>query len=167
MANFGKLNFSTSFNPTSAFPLDSRSYFDGENALSDALAAAASAEDVGSTNTVYHYGQKLLVNQNGVYTWYEITTDKTLKKEASGGVSGTNLPVVSENDNGIVLKVVDGKWAAEELPVYDGAYDVTPSAVDDQTLYTAQKMMDADIKVKKIPYKEVSNTANGITVTIG
>ena len=26
--DFGKLNFSVSFNPTSAFPLDARSYFE-------------------------------------------------------------------------------------------------------------------------------------------
>lgn len=167
MANFGKLNFSTSFNPTSAFPLDARSYFEGENALEEAKAAAAIAEDVGSTNTVYHYGQKLLVNQNGVYTWYEITTSKTLKEEASGGVSGsTDLPVVSESDNGKFLKVVDGKWTADELPVYDGAYEVTPSANNEQTLHTASKMMDADVKINKIPYAEVSNNSNGLTVTI-
>ena len=28
MAEFGKLNFSVSFNPTSAFPLDARCYFE-------------------------------------------------------------------------------------------------------------------------------------------
>jgi hypothetical protein len=168
MANFGKLNFSTSFNPTSAFPLDARSYFDGDNALEDAKAAASVAEDVGSTNTVYHYGQKLLVNQNGVYTWYVITTDKTLKTEASNGASGqSDLPEVSEEDNGKVLMVIDGEWAAGDLPLYDGAYELTPSANNSQTLYTAQKLLDADIKVNKIPYTEVSNSSNGLTVTIG
>lgn len=168
MADFGKLNFSTSFKPTSAFPLDGRSYFEGDTALEDAMAAAKLAEDVGSTNTIYHYGQKLLVNQNGVYTWYEITTENTLKAEASGGVSGeSNLPIVTESDNGKVMMVVDGKWAAGELPLYDGAYEVTPSATNDKTLYTAQKLMDADIQVNKIPYSEVSNSANGTTVTIG
>ena len=38
--NFGKLNFSTSFNPTSAFPLDARCYFEN---LASAQAAAATA----------------------------------------------------------------------------------------------------------------------------
>lgn len=167
MASFGKLNFSTSFNPTAAFPLDGRTYFEGETALSDAIAAAESAKDVGSTDTVYYYGMKLLVNQNGVYTWYVINTDNTLTKETSGSVSGaSDLPVVSENDDGKVLMVVDGKWQADDLPLYDGAYEVTPSATDDQTLNTAQKMMDADVKVNKIPYSEVSNSSNGTTVTI-
>lgn len=167
MADFGKLNFSTSFNPTSAFPLDARSYFEGENALEDAKAAAAIAEEVGSTNTVYYYGQKLLVNQNGVYAWYEIATDNTLRAESSGsGSGGSDLPVVSESDNGKVMMVVDGKWAAGDLPLYDGAYEVTPSA-NDQTLYTAQKLLDSDVKVNKIPYTEVSNNSNGTTVIIG
>ena len=47
MANFGQLNFAVSFNPTTAFPLDARSYFDS---LSEAQAAAATAEEVGSSN---------------------------------------------------------------------------------------------------------------------
>ena len=38
--NFGKLNFSTSFNPTSAFPIDARQYFES---LTSAQAAAATA----------------------------------------------------------------------------------------------------------------------------
>lgn len=85
MADFGKLNFQVAFNPTTAFPIDARCYFEGENALSSAQAAAATAEDVGSKNTVYHYGMKLLVNQNGVYTWYQIATDKTLVVDEGGG----------------------------------------------------------------------------------
>ena len=38
--DFGKLNFSTSFNPTSAFPIDARSYF-------ESLEAAQQAESLG------------------------------------------------------------------------------------------------------------------------
>lgn len=79
---------------------------------------------------------------------------------------GTDLPKVSTEDNGKVLRVVDGEWKADDLPLYDGAYELIPSA-NDQTLYTAQKLLDADIKVKKIPYEEVSNSSNGTTVIIG
>ena len=74
--DFGKLNFSVAFNPTSAFPLDARSYFES---LTEAQAAAASAGEVGSTSTVYHYGQKLLVKEGNAYKWYEIGADKALK----------------------------------------------------------------------------------------
>lgn len=81
--------------------------------------------------------------------------------------TGPSLPSVTEADNDKVLKVVDGKWAATELPVYDGEFSVTPSASEEQMLRTSQKYMDADIKIEKIPYVEVTNPAEGTTVIIG
>lgn len=86
MANFGKLNFSTALNPTSAFPLDARCYFES---LVEAQAAAATAEPVGSTNTVYYYGQKVLVYENDEVTWYTIQPDGTLIAEGTGGTAET------------------------------------------------------------------------------
>ena len=77
MADYGKLNFSVAFNPTSAFPLDARCYF---NSLSEAQEAAQTAEEIGSKNTVYYYGQKLVVMENGNASWYKITPAKTLQK---------------------------------------------------------------------------------------
>lgn len=78
----------------------------------------------------------------------------------------TALPGVTEADNGKVLTVVNGAWAAADLPKYDGEYSVTP-AVEEQTLLTSQKYLDANLRIEKIPYSEVTNTANGTTVTIG
>lgn len=164
MADFGKLNFSVAFNPTSAFPLDARCYF---TSLADAQAAAAKAEEAGSTNTVYYYGQKLVVVADGVVTWYTIQTDKTLREDGSGASGSASLPSVTEADNGKVMMVVDGKWAAGELPMYEGAYTVTPSVSNEQTLETAQTFMDADVKIEKVPYVEVSNISGGVTATIG
>jgi len=86
---------------------------------------------------------------------------------ADGGVPGAGLPYVSEEDNGKVAMVVDGSWQAAELPLYDGAYSIAPSAEGDVTLATAQKLMDADVVVQKIPFAEVTNSANGKTATIG
>jgi hypothetical protein len=59
--NFGKGNRSIAFNPTSAFPLDARSYFES---YAEAEAAAAKALAAGSTNSVYYYGQTLVVVEN-------------------------------------------------------------------------------------------------------
>ena len=84
MADFGKLNFSVAFNPTSAFPLDARCYFES---FEDAKAAAATAGPAGSTETVYYHGQKLLVVANGFATWYTIQPDNSLVAEGTG--SGT------------------------------------------------------------------------------
>lgn len=87
--NFGKGNLSIAYNPTSAFPIDARTYFEdipnGKTAYEQALEAAKGAEEVGSTNTKYHYGMKLLVNQDGAYTWYQISESGSLIAE-SGSV---------------------------------------------------------------------------------
>ena len=73
--DFGKLNFSVSFNPTSAFPLDARSYFES---YASAQAAAASAKPAGSTDSVYYYGQTLTVVENGISSFYIIQPNGTL-----------------------------------------------------------------------------------------
>lgn len=83
--NFGKLNFSTSFNPTSAFPIDARTYFES---LVSAQEAAATAEEAGSANTTYYYGQILVVNEGGSVAAYQITPAKALQKLASTTASG-------------------------------------------------------------------------------
>lgn len=57
--------------------------------------------------------------------------------------------------------------AGETFPSYEGAYTVIPSTEEEITLSTAQKMLLADLKVKKIPYAEVSNNKGGKTATIG
>lgn len=93
MADYGKLNFSVSFNPTSAFPLDARSYFES---FTDAQNAAAKAEEAGSTNTVYYIGQKLLVVEDGTATWYTIQPDKSLLEDGTGGSGGSNVYVGSD-----------------------------------------------------------------------
>ena len=83
--DFGKLNFSTSFNPTSAFPIDARSYFES---LEKAQEAAATAEAAGSSNTTYYFGQILTVNEGGAVAAYQITNAKALQKLASTTSSG-------------------------------------------------------------------------------
>lgn len=49
---------------------------------------------------------------------------------------------------------------------YGGQYEVTPKAHQQQVLSTKNKVMKQDVVVLKIPYTEVSNTANGKTVII-
>lgn len=75
MADFGKLNFSVAFNPTSAFPLDARYYF---SSLDDATAATAAAVEVGSSEGTYHFGENVVVVENDVATLYLIQPDGTL-----------------------------------------------------------------------------------------
>lgn len=56
--DFGKLAFSTSFEPTAAFPLDARSYFES---LTEAKKAAKTAKEAGSSDSIYYYGQTIIV----------------------------------------------------------------------------------------------------------
>lgn len=103
--NFGKLNFSVSFNPTSAFPLDARSYFES---YADAVAAAAKAVPAGSTDAVYYYGQTLVVVENSKANFYIIQPDNTL-----GSIAGaTNISVnpnhfVYDSEGNLSLKGFD------------------------------------------------------------
>lgn len=55
--------------------------------------------------------------------------------------------------------------AYSDLEVYDGAYEVTPTARE-QILHTKHKKMEDDVTVHKTPYSEVSNEYGGYTVTI-
>ena len=127
MADFGKLNFSVAFNPTSAFPLDARCYF---TSLSAAQAAAAKAEEAGSTNTVYYIGQKLLVVENNAATWYTIQPDKTLKAEGSGGggsggTSFTTDETLSLTNGVLSVNTADAVEADNTLPVTSAAVQTT------------------------------------------
>lgn len=81
--DFGKLNFSVSFNPTSAFPLDARSYFES---YASAEAAAAQAVAAGSSDSIYYYGQTLVVIENDVAQFYIIQPDNTLSAIMAGEI---------------------------------------------------------------------------------
>lgn len=105
-----------------------------------------------------------------VYTEEELKTFESLEKrierlEKEGTGDNGSLPTVTEDDNGKVLQVVDGKWSISELPEYDGAYSVTPAA-SEQILQTANKMMKSNVIIESVPYNEVTNPAGGTTVTI-
>nr|DAR61768.1 MAG TPA: hypothetical protein [Caudoviricetes sp.] len=97
--NFGKLNFSTSFNPTSAFPIDARQYFES---YASAQAAAQTAVEAGSADSVYYIGMPLVVVEDSVATLYVINGDKTLK-EAGGSVAVDDKAIQVGDDGKITL----------------------------------------------------------------
>lgn len=94
--DFGVLDFAVGINRLTAFPLDPKSYFESYDA---AVAAAATAEPAGSTNTVYYYGNPVVVVENGKAKIYQIQPDKTL--------SGVGEEIVI-NEN-VFTKDADGK----------------------------------------------------------
>ena len=103
MAEFGKLNFSVSFNPTSGFPIDARYYFD---TLSAAQKAAAAAVEVGSADGTYFYGMNLVVVESGEATMYVIQPNKTLKAVGTTPV-GDNKSIVVSPEGIIALKGIE------------------------------------------------------------
>ena len=80
---FGTLDFAVAFSRQTAFPLDAKSYFES---LELAQAAAATAQEAGSSETVYYFGQTIAVVENSKATLYVIQPDKTLK-EVGGNIA--------------------------------------------------------------------------------
>lgn len=74
----------------------------------------------------------------------------------SGSISGE--PTLSGT-----LSVATG----HDYEIYSGDYKVTPSIADEQILKTANKLLNDDIVVAKVPYFETSNDSNGKTAYIG
>lgn len=93
---YGKLDFAVSLSPLTAFPLDKRSYF---ASLEEAEVAAASAKEVGSTETIYYIGQTLCVVENEHADFYIIQAGPRLEK-----ISGSEV-LIDESQ----FEYVDGK----------------------------------------------------------
>lgn len=115
-----KLNFAVSFNPITAFPLDARSIFGSKT---EAEAAAATAENAGSTNTVYYYGMPLVVFENDVATMYTIQGNKTLKEVGSAPVPD-NATIELTSGGALQLKDFGARYYAyhEADPIIEGSW---------------------------------------------
>lgn len=72
---------------------------------------------------------------------------------------------MAESETSIPVRF-DNVYESSALEHYDGSYLITPK-VYDQSIDTSDKRMDGDLVVQKIPYMPVSNSAGGLTVTIG
>lgn len=83
------LDFNVALKPSTAFPLDAREMFGSFEA---AQAAAATAEDAGSTNTTYYFGQTVTVYEDGVAKSYIIQPDSNGK-----GTLAEPLPILVES----------------------------------------------------------------------
>lgn len=139
--NFGKGNRSVAFNPTSAFPLDARSYFESYEL---AVAAARTAEEAGSSNTQYYFGQNLAVVENGVANFYIIQPDGTLGE--IGGKIEINEQIFVKDSNGKLsikdfanavagaqlVKGEDGsvKWVKPDSTTVDGLATIIETLSD-------------------------------------
>lgn len=141
--DFGKLNFSVSFNPTSAFPIDARCYFESYAA---AEAAAAKAEAAGSTNTVYYYGQNVVVVENGVASFYIIQPDGTLGEVGGKVTINTNLFEYDEDGNLSLKGFADAVAGAQLVKGADNTVSwVKPDSTTVEGLSTAVETLRKDV----------------------
>lgn len=86
----------------------------------------------------------------------------------SGGGGGGSLPPGGTAGQYLVKQSSlpsDAKW--DDLPTFDGTYEVTPRPFGQTTMATRRTYLDRDIVVKEIPYETAGNQSGGYTVTIG
>ena len=132
---FGTLDFAVAFNRQTAFPLDAKSYFES---LELATAAAASAQEAGSSETTYYFGQTIAVVEGGKATLYVIQPDKTLKEV--GGNILINENVFAKDKNGVLnlLGFADAVGGAQLVKTEDGKISwVKPDTTTVEGLSTA------------------------------
>ena len=146
MSDYGKLNLPVSLNPTSAFPLDARTYF---TSYEDAEKAAASAKEAGSTDTVYFYGQELIVHENGTSTRYTIQSDNSLIETGSwDGLKHKPFYVGDSLFEDIVWTTMDDDIANKEPDVttsINGSYTVIYKISDN--IIPTDKLINANLYI--------------------
>lgn len=133
--NFGTLDFAVAFNRQTAFPLDAKSYFES---LELATAAAASAQEAGSSETTYYYGQTIAVVADSKATLYVIQPDKTLK-EVGGNIAINENVFVKDSDGTLdLLGFADAVGGAQLVKTADGKISwVKPDTTTVEGLSTA------------------------------
>ena len=114
------LDFAVAFNPSTAFPLDARAIFGSKTA---ADAAAATAENAGSSNTKYYFGMPIVVFENDVAKMYIIQGDKTLKEVGSAPVPD-DATIELTDGGALQLKDFGKQYYAfhENDPVHTGTW---------------------------------------------
>lgn len=149
-----KLNFSVPFAMTSALPLDWNSYF---TSLTEAQAAAATADVAGSSTTVYYYGQQIMVVEGGVATLYVIQPDKTLKAAGSAlTADGTSIAIVDGQVQ--ILGFAAAETGAQPRKKADGTIEwIKPDTTTVEGLQTAVEGLESD--VESLTSSVESNTA--------
>lgn len=129
---------------------------------------APTSETQGKVNQLYRDEdtQKLYIctATDGGYTWAAVS--------GSGGGGSVDLDATLTKtgyaaDAKAVGDALKDKIGLKDLPKYDGVVEIVPDVDNAQILKTAQKYMEADVKIRKIPFAEVTNQTGGKTVTIG
>lgn len=160
--DFGKLNYAVSLKPLTAFPLDARSYFES---YEDAVAAALTAQPAGSSESIYYYGQNVVVVENNKATLYLIQPDNTLVSV------GSDVEIDSEELSKINEAVEELKTSLESKADASSVYnkeevnEALSNKVNSSDVYSKEEINNAlDNKVNSSDVyskEEVNNALNG------
>lgn len=169
---FGTLDFAVAFNRQTAFPLDAKSYFES---LEAAQTAAASAQEAGSSETTYYYGQQIAVVESGKATLYVIQPDKTLKEVGGNILIDENAFVKGEDGKLSLLGFADAVGGAQLVKTEDGKVSwVKPDTTTVEGLSTAIESLktvvgdDKSGLVKQVAdNKAAIDTLNGASTVEG
>lgn len=132
---FGTLDFAVAFSRQTAFPLDAKSYFES---LELAQAAAATAQEAGSSETVYYFGQTIAVVENSKATLYVIQPDKTLKEVGGNVLIDENAFTKTTDGKLSLLGFADAVGGAQLVKTEDGKISwVKPDTTTVEGLSTA------------------------------
>lgn len=157
--NFGKLDFSVSFNPTSAFPLDARSYFES---LEAAEAAAATATEAGNKDSVYYYGQTIVVVENNLATLYIIQPGGSLSSIGNEQGETTSFSVDSKqftfDENGALsLKGFGADVAGKVLTADTDGNLIWITPIDTYTKNEIDSKIAAAGNLKRLPVSSLDD----------
>lgn len=163
--NFGKLDFAVSFNRQTAFPLDAKSYFES---LESANAAAATAQEAGSSDSAYYYGQQVAVVENSVATLYVIQPDKTLK-EVGGKVAINENVFVKDSDGSLnLLGFADAVAGAQLVKSADGKVSwVKPDTTTVEGLSAAVETLRTDVDNLQTAQTTTEGKVSALETTVG
>lgn len=169
---FGTLDFAVAFNRQTAFPLDAKSYFES---LEAAQTAAASAQEAGSSETTYYYGQQIAVVESGKATLYVIQPDKTLKEVGGNILIDENAFVKGEDGKLSLLGFADAVGGAQLVKTEDGKVSwVKPDTTTVEGLSTAIESLKTTVGddksglVKQVAdNKAAIDTLNGASTVEG
>lgn len=159
--DFGKLDFDVSLNLTAALPLDARCYFETYDA---AKAAAESAEEVGSTNTIYYYGQVLVVVEKDIASLYIIQPNNELKPLGSSDEDFTlsvneNQFKFDENGN-LTLVGYESAQSGQILTLNSNKQLIWSDPIDTYTKNEIDAKIASSFQLKRVIVKDTDEIIN-------
>lgn len=80
--------------------------------------------------------------------------------------SAVTIPMGVSASSAEFLMCIGAAYKIVNAPEYEGPYEVTPKAWNDQTLETEGLLMTDDVTVFKVPYYETINLFDGKTAYI-